>query len=527
MHNIEIPDGQAEALKAKAAAKGLTLESWLAQLAEPVAPVKFLRFFCVYSHQDEALRQELHAYLESRGLFDEMEYWYDYELKAGQDFSKEIERRLERADVFLFLLSDAFLSSDFINNKEAKRAVERFHAGEALIIPVDLGLTKGLPGHLAFLCNLQWLPDYPKMALTGNPVPAESGLNEAADAKRQQIYEKVAEGVRRALGNRNHLLISDESPFSSELRSRLLERRFDLGIGRVHSFRDPSSGGLPYIRRYENLLSEFLGDRVRDNCVFTIYPDESVTNGGEEAELVKELSEKGKGIICFESGTSLLDAAVKEESGGRALADRNPACVIRTKHSKAASELTVEVERFLSDARGIKHVVMLPGPPTPNSLERWGEYHQFLSRLLGQYCGSAPDPSRGGAVAITVNSTPPNWSKDPNLAREVFDCLRLDPASDSLCIICANDEAALCVSEAFEQHVNLGEDCAMFDRRRALLVGFDGISAMREAIQAGKPMLTMAVDQESMCRRACDVFAKRPYDAKPHELDARIERPMR
>jgi hypothetical protein len=41
---IEIPDDQAATLKAKAAAQGLTLESWLSQLATPdAAPDKTAR----------------------------------------------------------------------------------------------------------------------------------------------------------------------------------------------------------------------------------------------------------------------------------------------------------------------------------------------------------------------------------------------------------------------------------------------------------------------------------------------------
>ena len=35
---IELPDQQAEALKAKAAAQGLTLEAWLQRLAEEPSP---------------------------------------------------------------------------------------------------------------------------------------------------------------------------------------------------------------------------------------------------------------------------------------------------------------------------------------------------------------------------------------------------------------------------------------------------------------------------------------------------------
>ena len=41
---IELPDDQAAALKAKAAAQGLTLEAWFRKLAEPEAPTGKSRY---------------------------------------------------------------------------------------------------------------------------------------------------------------------------------------------------------------------------------------------------------------------------------------------------------------------------------------------------------------------------------------------------------------------------------------------------------------------------------------------------
>ncbi len=64
--------------------------------------------------------------------------WYDGEIGAGDEWSEEINRRLNSAEVILLLISADFLSSDFIWNHELPRAMQRHDAGEATVIPIIL-----------------------------------------------------------------------------------------------------------------------------------------------------------------------------------------------------------------------------------------------------------------------------------------------------------------------------------------------------------------------------------------------------
>src|SRR5229473_6626873 len=94
-------------------------------------------FFC-YAHEDEALLNKLKAQLrplQRQGLVD---VWYDRDISAGSDWEQQIKEQLNTAQIILLLVSPDFMDSDYINDVELKRAIERHKRGEARVIPVIL-----------------------------------------------------------------------------------------------------------------------------------------------------------------------------------------------------------------------------------------------------------------------------------------------------------------------------------------------------------------------------------------------------
>lgn len=94
--------------------------------------------FFSYSHADEALRDQLEkqlSLLKRQGIID---VWHDRRIGAGEDFAEQIDRHIESDDIILLLVSSDFLNSDYCYEKEMMRAMERHHAGEAIVIPVIL-----------------------------------------------------------------------------------------------------------------------------------------------------------------------------------------------------------------------------------------------------------------------------------------------------------------------------------------------------------------------------------------------------
>ncbi len=97
-----------------------------------------LELFFSYSHQDEALRDELETHLsllENEGL---IRTWHDRSIEAGQEWEREIDQHLRSADIILLLVSPPFMASRYCRSVEMKEALERHRRGEVRVIPIIL-----------------------------------------------------------------------------------------------------------------------------------------------------------------------------------------------------------------------------------------------------------------------------------------------------------------------------------------------------------------------------------------------------
>ncbi len=120
--------------------------------AEPTKPIEV---FYSYAHEDASLREKLKKQLASLKRQELISEWYDRDISAGSEWNAEIAKHLESASVILLLISPDFIDSDYCNDTEVKRAMERHEEGSAVVIPVVLRATnwKGLP-----FSKLQALP---------------------------------------------------------------------------------------------------------------------------------------------------------------------------------------------------------------------------------------------------------------------------------------------------------------------------------------------------------------------------------
>lgn len=141
-----------------------------------------MKLFYSYSHKDEKLRDKLEAHLsllKREGLISE---WHDRRITAGSEWAGEITAELNSADVILLLVSADFIASDYCWDVEVKRALERYRAGEARVIPIIL---RPCDWHSAPFGKLQSLPT------DGKPV-ANWGSHDMA-------FADIVRGIRTAL----------------------------------------------------------------------------------------------------------------------------------------------------------------------------------------------------------------------------------------------------------------------------------------------------------------------------------------
>ncbi|MWB79870.1 TIR domain-containing protein [Pseudooceanicola sp. 216_PA32_1] len=96
------------------------------------------RVFISYSHKDEQLRNELEVHLTMLKRQGLIEPWHDRRLLAGDKLDRSIDEELNRADIFLLLISPDFIASDYCYEIEKGRALERHQEGTARLISVIL-----------------------------------------------------------------------------------------------------------------------------------------------------------------------------------------------------------------------------------------------------------------------------------------------------------------------------------------------------------------------------------------------------
>ena len=63
-------------------------------------------------------------------------HWHDRLITPGSDWSREIERELEQADIVLFLVSPDFMASDYCLGVEVKQAIDLHWKRRSRIVPI-------------------------------------------------------------------------------------------------------------------------------------------------------------------------------------------------------------------------------------------------------------------------------------------------------------------------------------------------------------------------------------------------------
>jgi len=63
-------------------------------------------------------------------------FWFDKDLKPGDEFRRHIEAEIDQSQIALLIVSQAFLNSDFIEQHEMARIADRAKLGQTIIVPL-------------------------------------------------------------------------------------------------------------------------------------------------------------------------------------------------------------------------------------------------------------------------------------------------------------------------------------------------------------------------------------------------------
>jgi hypothetical protein len=136
-----------------------------------------LRLFVSYSHADKELKERLIKHLQPLIREELIEVWADHEILAGDDWDKEISKKLCEADIILTLVSIDFINSKYCYDVELIKALEREADGDAKVIPIilrsclwtksPLGRLKALPTDGKAVTTWQDIDEALTVAATG------------------------------------------------------------------------------------------------------------------------------------------------------------------------------------------------------------------------------------------------------------------------------------------------------------------------------------------------------------------------
>lgn len=140
--------------------------------------------FISYSHEDKKWLERLQKMLKPLLKNNPISVWDDTKIRAGAKWKDEIEKALANAKVAVLLVSDNFLASDFIGDKEVPHLL-------------DAAQTKGLTILWVLLSDCMWketeIAHY--QAVHRPPVPLDS----LADSEAKTALRTVCEEIKRAL----------------------------------------------------------------------------------------------------------------------------------------------------------------------------------------------------------------------------------------------------------------------------------------------------------------------------------------
>ncbi|MDM2928487.1 TIR domain-containing protein [Citrobacter sp. Cm046] len=197
-----------------------------------------IRVFISYSHDDKEHKENILKYLKPN---QNMEIWYDKELMAGDVFDDVISSKIEESDVFIFLITQDFLTSKYCIDIEVSKALERKSLDDGLrIIPVVLDYCTFKKSNLS---KFNALPNDAK------PVKSYQNINQA--------YLEISEGIE-------------------EVINYLLEKKKSLVLASTDMIEDDGRTLNPTFKTYLAELGFTIQHR-RKECLFLndlfIYPD--------------------------------------------------------------------------------------------------------------------------------------------------------------------------------------------------------------------------------------------------------------
>ncbi len=143
-----------------------------------------IKIFLSYSHKDSDIKEELDIAFAPLKRSGKAQVWHDGLIQEGTEWNNDILQQLEEADIILLLISNYFIASNYIWEKELSRAMERHEAKTARVIPI-----------FAKKCDFQDMPFAKLQGLPRNAKPINTFDNP------DEAYTEIVKAIRNLMDN--------------------------------------------------------------------------------------------------------------------------------------------------------------------------------------------------------------------------------------------------------------------------------------------------------------------------------------
>lgn len=193
------------------------------------------QIFVSYSHHDAEWRQRLFAD-HVKSTLGVAQIWTDARLRAGDQWEAEIEQRLQGSAVAVLLVSEHFLASTFISEREYPKIIERARAGSLRVVWIPVNISRDtLARNRAELAAMQGATGF------ADTLPAEPQACPAETL--QRLYLHIRDQLREAI-----------DPCGAELarvvagRYEVIDRIGEGNLASIYRARDPVLGRMVAIK---------------------------------------------------------------------------------------------------------------------------------------------------------------------------------------------------------------------------------------------------------------------------------------
>ena len=271
-----------------------------------------VNIFISYSLEDEFWRDHFLDFLKPvlrRGLVDT---FTDQDIQASQNWSNEIDRAMETADVGLLLVSKNFLKSDFIMDTELPYFIESHEDGKCAIVWVLLESCLWEETDLQSLQSVN--------TKTRRPLRSYKG-NGRADETVKIIKELLDVGQQAVVANDGRLEDAAEEyeiPFNAQNKANELKNSLSRAENEdrpgVALLGNEQHNGKEVI----NTFAEILRQQEEDYLLIQVQPDVRSTNNDKLYERLRRDLEWGlKTALQVKRLTTEWETAFDDQSGSQ------------------------------------------------------------------------------------------------------------------------------------------------------------------------------------------------------------------